>query len=274
MNPTDVALQPRFRLYLLGGTSVIGPEGPVGAVAADERLIALLSLLATAPGPSATVEAIAVTLRPDVTPVEAIAALRSDVERLAEALGEDVVRPTASGLTLDPDLIWCDVGAYRDHLGRGDRLAAAADYQGPFLDRFHLPGAAAFNQWMHAERAEFASAFRDIAAGLADEAMAGRDGQAAARWWTRLVDADPWNPRAARQAMSGFEAMGESAAAIAVAEEFLGRTAERLGREPDPDIAANLERLRAAPPARPRRTGMVAAALLVAVAILLAWLFW
>lgn len=268
MTTANPALPSRFRLYLLGGASLIGPDGPSGAIAGDDQLIALLALLAAAPRGSTTVEAVAVTLRPELSPVDAVSALRDDVRRLQDAAGDDIVRLADERLTLEPALVWCDVASYRDHLARGDRLAAAADYQGPFLDRFHLPGAAAFNQWMHAERSQLALAFRELASALAAEAMADRDGQAAARWWTRLVDADPWNPRAAQQAMEGFEAMGERPAAIAVAEEYLERTAERLGREPDPQIREHLDALREAPPVRRRFAGRVAVAVVVCVVVI------
>lgn len=272
MTTANAALHPPYRLYLLGGATVIGPRGPVGALATDDALVAVLALLAAAPAGSTTVEAVAVTLRPDLAPVEAIAALRADLQRFSAMVDDQLVDIRDGQLVLDRELVWVDVTAYRDHLAVGDRLAAAADYQGPFLDRFHLRGAAAFNQWMHAERGELALAFRELAATLAGEAMAARDGQAAARWWTRLMDADPWNPRAALQAIEGFEAMGERPAAIAVAVEYLDRTAERLGREPDPAIRSRLEALREAPPPVRRPWRAMAVVLAVMTVVLLFWL--
>ncbi len=259
---------PPYRLYLLGGASVIGPAGPVTAIAGDPPLIALVALLAAARPGEATRRALGAALWPDLAAEQADHELDTTLARLGALLDPACLITSGGGLAFDPVHLWCDVAAYRDHLDAGEHLEAAANYQGPFLDRFHLDGAGGFNQWMHAERDRHAHAFRDLAAALATEAIRGRDGQAAARWWTRLVDADPWNPAAALQAMEGFEAMGERPAAMAVAEEFLGRTHERLGREPDPVIAGHLERLRGAPPRSARRGPLVLAIVVLLVSVL------
>jgi DNA-binding SARP family transcriptional activator len=261
--PTD---QPPYRLYLLGGSSLIGPDGPVDAIVRDDHVIAVLALAATAPAGVATRESVAATAWPDLAAADGRAALEAAMLRLRSAVGPDLLRDADGALALDPAVVWCDVQAYRRHLAGGDRLAAAAEYQGPYLDRFHLAGAAGFNHWMHAQRDELALAFREMAAMLAGEAMISHDGQAAARWWTRLVDADPWNPRAAVQAMEGFEAMGALPAAMAVAEEYLNRTRKGLGREADPDIEARLARLRDVP-VRRRRYRMTALIVVVVVVV-------
>lgn len=251
---------------------MIGPSGPVDAVARDDHLLALLALLASVPPGAATRDALGAALWPELAPAAAAAALGDALDRLRAQLGDDGVVSIGDAVTLDGDVVWCDVRSYRGHLAAGNRLAAAADYQGPFLDRFHLAGAAAFNQWMHSERSEHARAFIDLAAGMAAEAMASDDGQAAARWWTRLVDADPWNPRAALQAMDGFAAMGAHTAAVAVAEEYLTRTGERLGREPDPQVGARLAALRRAPAPSPSRHRAVLAAVVLLGALLLVFM--
>ncbi len=63
--------------------------------------------------------------------------------------------------------------------------------------------------------------------------------------------------------------MGARPAAVAVAEEYLTRTQERLGREPEPAIAARLERLRGAPPARRLSWPLLAIGGVVIVAVLI-----
>lgn len=263
----DAITSPPYRLYLLGGASLIGPSGPIGALPHDDHLVAVLALLGAAPTDGAPPREVARAIWPDASSSEAEAALDEALQRLAALVEHPLVELGPALLRLDPALVHSDVRAYRGHLERGDRLAAAADYQGPFLDRFHLAGAAAFNQWMHATRGELALAFRELAAALASEAEAAGDQRAAARWWTRLVDADPWNPRAALQAMEGFEAMGAREAAVAVAEEYLARTGERLGREPDPAVRARLDQLHVAPPRRPARHGRRVAVLLGLVVV-------
>lgn len=222
----------------------------------------MLALLGAVPTDGAPPHEVARAVWPEVSPSAAEAALGDTLQRLAGMVDHPLVERGPGLLRLDPALVRSDVRAYRGHLERGDRLPAAAEYQGPFLDRFHLAGAAAFNQWMHTTRGELALAFRELAAGLAAEANAAADERAAARWWTRLVDADPWNPRAALQAMEGFEAMGAREAAVAVAEEYLSRTGERLGREPDPAVRARLDQLHAAPPRRPASHGRLVAVLI------------
>lgn len=261
---------PPYRLYLLGGASCIGPAGPLTALTDDQAMIALVAMLASSAPGEATRATLAGALWPELDRDEAARALAATVDRLAALVEPGCLVEADGALGFDPDVVWTDVSAYQQHLADGERLAAAADYQGPFLDRFHLEGASAFNHWMHVERDRHAHAFRDLASALATEAMRGRDGQAAARWWTRLVDADPWNPRAALQAMEGFEAMGARPAAMAVAEEYLTRTRERLGREPDPAIEARLERLRGAPaPHRSAWPWIVAGVVVVAGIVLL-----
>lgn len=237
-----------YRLKLFGGASVEGPEGPLTGQPVQRRRLALLALLAVARTPGVARDKLVAYLWPDSDTERARHLLSDSVYRINQAVGGDAIVAVGDELRLDPRRLACDVIDFADALGRGEWKRVVELYAGPLLDGFFLTGAAEFERWTQAERERLR---RERARAL--EALAGdsNDPGEAVRWWRLLAADDPYSSRIALQFMRALERAGERAAAVQQARIHATLVREDLGVEPDAEVHALADRLRAAAAAVP-----------------------
>src|SRR5688500_2684917 len=126
------------RIRLFAGPSIEGPDGPVPGPVLQRHRLALLALLATAPNGTLSRDKLMAYLWPESETARARRLLRSGVDVLRRARGEDAVLSWGDDLRLKPDSVTSDVGEFLERLARDQLEEAVNLYAGPFLDGFHL----------------------------------------------------------------------------------------------------------------------------------------
>jgi DNA-binding SARP family transcriptional activator len=247
--------EPSFQLRLFGGVRLEGPEGPVGGRTSQRRQLAVLAVLAAADRRGVTREKLLGVLWGENEEAKARHQLSDALYNIRHELGDDVILNAGGGLSLNHERVWCDARSFDAAVAAGDRESAAALYAGPFLDGFYLDGAPAFEEWKETKRERYATAYAGILEELALAAEASTDFHAAALWWQRLAAHDPYNSRVCLALMRALATAGDPANALKHLAEHTLILRAQLEIDPDPEVLAYAEELRAAlapaPPVMP-----------------------
>ncbi len=240
-----------LRLRTLGGLSVEGGEGLIGAAASQRKTLALLGLLAAAGPRGLSRDKLVALLWPESPADKAthrltqlFYALRRDLRAEDLFLGSTEVR-------LNPDAVRVDVAEFTAALEMGDLARAVTAYEGPFLDGFYLHDAADFERWVEDERARLAQRYAAVVESLAEEATRRGDLAAAAGWWRRLSQADPLNARVAVRYIEALSAIGDRTGALRFARAYEAHLRAEFDTDPDPTVVAVVEHLKSTPVAAP-----------------------
>ena len=105
-------------------------------------------------------------------------------------------------------------------------------YEGAFLSGFALHDAPLFEDWMQERRARLDRLHVQALQLLLERAREGRDEEAALRWTTRLLAAEPWHEEAQRQMMRLLARRGQRQAALEQYAVCCRVLREELGRTP------------------------------------------
>ncbi len=243
-------------LRLLGGVSIEGPDGPLAGRVSQRHRLALLALLASAPAGLSRDKVIAL-LWPEASDERARHLLSDSLYRIHQAVGDGAIQGAGDLLRLDPDRLPSDLAGFRESLAAGAWEEAVERYGGPFLDGFHLPGAAEFSHWADGERQALAEAHvRALEAVAAERARAG-DLRGAAAAWRQRVALDPYDSAATLRLLEALAAAGNPAGALRQGEAHARLLLEEFGTEPPPEFRSLVDALRAgggtvpAPPGAP-----------------------
>lgn len=246
---TPAAERPRSsaRLHLFGGVSLEGERGPIAGRGAQRRRLALLALLATSRHGISRDKLIGY-LWEEADTERARRVLSEAIYVIRKSLGEDAVLTSGDEVRLNPQVVWSDVTAFNDALEHEQLTTAVELYRGPFLDGFFISDALEFDQWAERERDRLARAQADALQKLADQAEAGGDFRAAARWWRKLTEHDKYGVATTIGLMRALDAAGDRAAALLEARAYATRMRADLEAEPDAQVEAFAKLLRDAPP--------------------------
>lgn len=232
-----------FRVRLLGGATLEGPDGPIAGRAAHRRRIALLALLAAAGDRTVGRERLIGHLWPEHPQAAARHLLSESLYVLRKTLGEDAFVVAGDEVGLNDEVVGSDVAEFHAALVEDAPERAVAVYGGPFLDGFYVDDAPDFERWVDEERDRLARAYADALETLAEAREAADDPRGAARWWRRLAAHDPFSSRVALRLMRALEAAGDSAAALRHAAAHADLMRRELEVDPDPEVAEFVERL-------------------------------
>lgn len=238
-----------FSLKLLGGAALESDGRPVAGRAAHRRRIAILALLAAARGRALGREKLVGYLWPEHPGDGARHLLSESLYVLRKELGEAAFVTAGDEVALELSVIGSDLAQFENALERGAWEEALTLYHGPFLDGFFVADAPVFERWAESERDRLARAYARALETLATEAEAAGEPQRAADWWRRILAEDPYSSRTVLRLMRALEAAGERAAAIRQAAVHAALLRAEFEAEPDPDVEAFAERLRAEPAA-------------------------
>lgn len=234
-----------LRLHAFGGLRVERDGAPLAGAAAQPRRLALLALLLRAGPRGASREKVMATLWPDADEEKARRALAQALYALRRDLGDEGAIAGSKELTLDVSRLTSDVADFEGACARGDADAAIALHHAPFLDGFHLGGAAEFERWADRERAALLRRYQEALAQAAESAANCAD-------WARVVDvrrrqvaADPLDARVALELMRALAATGDRAGALRHARVYEALVKEELDLGPDRDVVAFARELRA-----------------------------
>jgi DNA-binding SARP family transcriptional activator len=233
-----------IRIKALGGLSVHDDAGrPQSGAAAQPRRMAILALLAHAGDRGVTRDRILALLWPDTEEDRARNNLAQSLYALRRDLGEDTIVGLKE-IRLDPDHVSSDIVEFRAAVAHRDGERAASVYAGPFLDGFHVPGAAELTRWIDDERQGLAHEYRRVLESLARAATTAGDIDGAVAWWRKLAAAEPLNARFAIALMESFAAAGDRAGALNHARIYEALLDQELDLPPDREVVQLAKRLR------------------------------
>jgi DNA-binding SARP family transcriptional activator/tetratricopeptide (TPR) repeat protein/TolB-like protein len=238
-----------YRLILLGGGHLQGPDGPVAGRAARGYRLALIAMLAVEHPRPLTREKVIGRLWPESDTERGRRLLRQTLHVLRGTLGDAAVLSSGDDLRLAPERLSCDLWEFRTALEHGDPDAAAGAYAGPFLDGVFVRRAAEFERWVETERAQLTQQYAETLEAIAERRVAAGDVAGAAAARRRLAELDPYHSRYALRLVQALVAAGDRAGALRHAAVHSALLQTDLGVEPDPEVAALAERLRE--PSRP-----------------------
>jgi DNA-binding SARP family transcriptional activator/TolB-like protein len=238
-----VAQPVRFRT--LGTLRLETEDGPVTGPAVQRHRLALLALLAVAPGYQVSRDRAVALLWPESDEQQGRTLLNTTVHALRRALGTDAIRSVGDALSLDPDRVDCDVIRIERHRVAGRLEDAVVEYSGAFLDGFHLADSPSFDEWLEQTREQLSSVHGKSLERLAMAAEERGDAPAAVRWWTMFARHLPYSQLGATRLVAALAAAGERAAAIQAGEQFAARLRSELDVEPDRALLQRLAELRA-----------------------------
>ncbi|MGH7468984.1 MAG: BTAD domain-containing putative transcriptional regulator [Longimicrobiales bacterium] len=233
-------------LRMLGGLSLDGLAALPERVSQRRRL-AVLALLASAPGRTMSRDRLMLLVWPDADTQSARHRLSSVLYDLRKALGTDGLVTRGEDIWLDPERVRTDVAELEVALAARDWERVAALYQGPFLDGFHLSDSVDFANWVDGWRDRLARDFANAMLVGAEERLNAGDSTAAAALLRRSAVADPYNARVALRLMEALVAAGDRTGALRQAAVHGALRRRELDAEPDADIAQLVAELSAEP---------------------------
>jgi predicted ATPase/DNA-binding SARP family transcriptional activator len=203
-------------------------------------LLAMLSLRPNRPVQRAW---LAGTLWPDSDQSQAFANLRPALSELRSALAAEAKRlQSPDRHTLVLDLADADVDVLRFDAAvtsgtLSDLKQAVALYGGPLLEGCH-------EEWAQQEREARELAYLEALKRLGDASLAGGSYDAAAGYYQRAVQTDPWQEAARRGWMEALARNGDTNAALQVYREFVAFLRDYPKAVPDEQTSALYQRLR------------------------------
>jgi TolB-like protein/DNA-binding SARP family transcriptional activator/Tfp pilus assembly protein PilF len=240
-----------FTLRLLGGLSLETPDGQLSGRAAQQRRLALLALLGSAPAATLRRERVIGYLWSEHGQEQARRLVSVAVYELRRALGEEALLTHGDDLALNLQRMRVDALEFQAAVGRAAWSDAASWYRGPFLDGVFLADAPEFERWQSSERERFQQLQLEALEGQAQERAAGGDARGSAAIWQQMAVLDPFSARVAVGLMTARAAAGDRAGALQYARTFTVLLREEFGVSPDAEVLALEERLRSEPATAP-----------------------
>lgn len=234
-----------FTLRLLGGFALEDDGAALTGRAVQKRRLALLALIALAPGRTISRDKVVAYLWPEGDTEQVRHLLSVGLHDLRKVLGEVIV--TRGGDLALVDIFQSDVENFDSAFAAGDFRRAVDLYAGPFLDGFYLSDAPEFEQWVEVERKRLHERYCNALEKFAEELTRADDAGQAVEIWRRLVREDPYNSRLAVGYMKALARAGDRAASIQHARVHEIMLREEFGMQPDPEITELAARLREEP---------------------------
>jgi DNA-binding SARP family transcriptional activator len=242
-----MTVPPRLALHLLGPPTVIVNGGPAPADVLWRKHLALLAYLALSPHLTRSRPHLQALLWPEKDTAHARHSLNEAVRRLRAGLGMARVRSQGDAVALDGHGMTIDV-----------LEPAAVETDGELLEGFSLSDAAAFDDWLAAERVALRRRRVAFRVARASESLAEQRFAAALEEAHRALTADPLAEQAVAAAMRAAALMGDRTGAVRVYRQFAERLAAEIGAQPGQELAALARRIEegtwraASRPARPK----------------------
>lgn len=213
------------------------------------RRLAILAIVARAGARGVSRESILQLLWPDADDEHGRRLLSQAIYMLRRDLGSDDAIEGSRLLTLNPSEFRCDLQEFERAIAERRFDAAVAQYGGPFLDGFTLPGAAPFSRWVDDARDALTLTFHQALERAAHDATAREDHVTAVAHWRRRAAGDPLDARVALALMEALDHTGDRSGALRHAEIHSAMVRQELGMDADSDV----QTLAAALKSRPRR---------------------
>lgn len=203
-----------IQLRLLGHIDLRdGSDAEVRRILAQPKRLALLAYLAIANGQYRRRDTILTQFWPELDMQRGRNALRQALHHLRKELGADaILARNQEELGINSELVWCDVTAFKERLGREDDAGAVELYRGDLMAGLHFAEAPPeWDSWIESERLKLRTAAAAAAWRLSDKAVAAQKAGEARKW-----------------AQRAFEIVGDEASFRAYATRVM-RTGDAIG---------------------------------------------
>lgn len=238
-----------IEFHTFGAVELRAADGRVvHSVLAQEKRLALLAVLAvSSAGGFCRRDRLLGLLWPDSDEARARNSLSQALFQLRRSLGSEVITGRGTDeVGLASRSFWCDVTAFEAALDRGDLADAVELYRGGFLEGMgEVRGAPEWERWLEGERGRLKRKAIGAIRSLATARESAGDVEGAVRLWVRLEKESPFDATVALRRMRALADAGDRTGALEYAREFQGRLREEFDAEPDAEIAALTERLKA-----------------------------
>jgi len=138
-------------------------------------------------------------------------------------------------------------GARSGMLDIGKMESAVADYGGPFLQDFFVPGCPAFEEWIAARRRYFQSRYLSYLTHLTRQALEQDRPRTALSYAEMLTREDPCHEEGYQCRMRALQALGRRNEGLQLYREYATHLREQLDTVPGPEITSWYERLKLPP---------------------------
>src|SRR6185503_15525950 len=159
-----------LRLRTFGAVHIERDGTPLGGAHSQRRRLALLAYLAAADRATVRRDKLMALLWPESDEQSGRHSLSQLLYALRHDLGAGAIVVDSETVRLDHSVVKSDAHAFDEALRAGQLEAAMAEYQGAFLDGFHLDGAPELNRWIDEEQSRRAFACARALDRLADAA--------------------------------------------------------------------------------------------------------
>ena len=210
-----------LELATFGGVTVLRDGVVIPWSLRGGQRAALLALLAGAGKRGIDRLALAAALWPDSPEGAARHSLDELLSRTRRELDEPELFVGSTNVALNVAVITTDVLEFEAAVAASRLDAAAQCYRGPFADGLRTADSTGLDSRITALRTRFAARFRQVAETLAGDATRRGDFSAAARWWERVVTADPESTTAVHAYVEALAASGDRGRALSVARARL-----------------------------------------------------
>jgi len=231
-----------IELATLGGSSIRHDGSEFTGLSAHKQKIALLSYLAVeGPVPRDSLVAL---FWPERGQEKASHSLSQALYALKRDLGEEVVSVAGDRVSLLPESVAIDVKQMEAAAQEERWEDVVGHYEGPFLDKFFLANAPAFDEWQTRTRAWVGSLARKAFGKVIGSRTAAGDvaGALDVAWrWARL---EPLEDEAQHALVALLAMSGDRSAALKQYDAFRARLARELDVEPLEGTAALVEGVR------------------------------
>ena len=241
-----------FYLKLFGSPTLEAESTTLTGRPVQRHRLALLALLALAPGRRLTRDKLIAYLWPERDGERGRNLLKQATYVLRGELGEQALLSENDELKLNVEAVEADVVQFEAALASSDFGRAVQLYRGPLLDGFFLTDAPEFEQWVEQERARCAQAYASALETLAVAAEAERDFGQAVEWWKRAAAHNPHDSRVAARLIQALAASGSRALALQHAAIHQHLLEQEFGIEPPAEITQLVEALRKRSEPRPQ----------------------
>lgn len=241
-----------FYLKLFGSPTLEAESTTLTGRPVQRHRLALLALLALAPGRRLTRDKLIAYLWPERDAERGRNLLKQATYVLRGELGEQALLSENDELKLNVEAVAADVVQFEAALASSDFGRAVQLYRGPLLDGFFLTDAPEFEQWVEQERARCAQAYASALETLAVAAEAERDFRQAVEWWKRAAAHNPHDSRVAARLIQALAAGGSRALALQHAAIHQHLLEQEFGIEPPAEITQLVEALRKRSEPRPQ----------------------
>lgn len=238
-----------LNFQLFGSPQLLRDGSVIRGKATQRRRLALLALLAAAPGRTLSRDRVVGLLWPERDGPQARKLLSESLYVIRRELGESVFAESSGDvLTLSDQALHCDLWEFASAAASGELETMARLSDAPFLDGVFLDEAEEFERWLDGERLRLGTERTRAVELLA--AAAEREGRwmDAARQFQRLLRDDPLSSRHVLAAAAALGKAGEVPTALVLLGEFETTLRRELDVSPEPDVLALAAELRKSRP--------------------------